>query len=315
MTTTKEYNARYYAENKERIKENRNKHYAENKERLKETIQKYRAEHKEQIKEYNSNYREEHKDYCKEYLKVYAEKNRDKLIEYNTFYSSDIRLHAITSIKTCTIGDIKKWDLWCKQIKRSAKKEKHTYSDDFTNDIMFDMMAKGCFYCGQLARTIDRIDSTLGHIPNNCVGSCYPCNVSKGADDLFTFIRKAYYRARGEYIDDDTDIWFVYNTKPRMSNYKTSAKKQKVPFELTEKDWNMLIEGVCKYCKRSPTTWFGIDREIPSKGYVIDNVVSCCWDCNRDKHVQDADVVLKRNEMIAERVDRGELVIKNCSRM
>jgi len=254
-----------------------------------------------------------HKDPVKrkEYFEQYRAANREKNKEYSNKYREDRKQNAIDSIISYTIIDRHKWDMWCDEIKRNAK-NKHPYSDDFTNDIMFTMMIQGCFYCGQLATTVDRIDSALDHTPNNCVASCYGCNFSKGVSDPSTFIRKAYYRARGEYADDVTNIWFVHETKPDMSGYRIRAKKQGVPFELKKKDWEILTKGVCVYCKRSPTTWFGVDRVNPSKGYIIDNVISCCFDCNVDKHKFSVDTMSDRNVRISDRVDTGELDVNVC---
>ena len=171
------------------------------------------------------------------------------------------------------------------------------------------MLNKGCFYCGEIAITIDRIDSTIDHTPENCVASCWGCNNSKGAADPATFIRKAYYRVRSEYVDYDIDIWSIIAQKPSLWHYKNRAKKKKIPFDLTKEDFDVLIRDACKYCQRSPTTWFGIDRVVPSLGYVLENVVSCCFDCNVDKLEDDIDTMMARNERIANRVDAGELVI------
>lgn len=77
----------------------------------------------------------------------------------------------------------------------------------------------------------------------------------------------------------------------------------------------MLIKGDCAYCHRSPTTWFGIDRIVPSLGYVIGNVVSCCYDCNLDKLDTDVATTMKRNGRIADRVDAGELAIEECEKI
>jgi len=225
--------------------------------------------------------------------------------EHKQKYRKNNKQHAYDSIASGVIIDRHTWDPWCKQIKSCAKTNKRPYSDDFTNDVMFEMMVQGCFFCDDVATTIDRIDSKLDHTPDNCVGSCEGCNKSKGVADPDTFIRKAYYRARGEYYDDDTDLWFVHKNRPSMSNYKS----KKVPFELTKDEWDKLVVGECAYCHRSPTTWFGVDRKIPSKGYVSDNVATCCWDCNNDKAEDDVDTMRARNERIAKRMDDGELVI------
>ena len=232
--------------------------------------------------------------------------------EYSTKRLEDLKRHAMDSITSGEIIDHHKWDVWCNIIKRGAKK--YPYSEDLTNEKMFVSMANNCFYCGDIATTIDRIDSTLTHTPENCVGCCFGCNISKGASDSSTFIRKAYYNARGGYIDENTDIWFENKTKPKMSDYKKRANKKGVSFDLTKEEWDILIKGVCEYCKRTPPKWFGIDRVKPEDGYVIGNVVSCCFDCNNDKHVADIKTTRKRNERIANRVDNGVLVITDCEK-
>lgn len=242
-------------------------------------------------------------------------KDREKNKEYDRNRLKELNQHATNSITFGKIIDQYTWDVWCKEIKRHATRKNHPYSEDFTNDIMFCMMTKGCFYCGQLATTIDRLNSTLNHTLSNCVASCRGCNNSKGTADPATFIRKTYYRVRGKYVDDVDDIWFINKNKPKISLYKQNSKKRGIVFELTKEEFDILVRGDCDYCNRSPTTWFGIDRKIPREGYVRGNVVSCCYDCNLDKLEDDVDTMAKRNERIANRVDNGELVINECLKM
>lgn len=237
-------------------------------------------------------------------------KDINKRKEYKVTYNIDLKQHAIDSVKSGEIINQNKWNMWCKKIKSGVKN--HPYTDEFTNDTIFEMMTGGCFYCGDAAMTIDRIDSTRDHTPDNCVASCWGCNCSKGAADSATFIRKAYYRARGKYIDGVVDIWFVYKNKPRIDKYKRNAEQKGVMFDLSKEEWDTLVAGNCEYCKRSPTAWFGIDRTIPSEGYVLGNVVPCCFDCNIDKHENDVETMMKRNERISCRVDAGDIVIDKC---
>ena len=255
----------------------------------------------------------------KEKRKEYREKNSEKLKEKNKEYEAkrreDLKQHAYDSITSNEIIDRKKWDQWCNRIKFSAKDHKHPYSDDFTSDIIFEMLLSGCFYCENIATTIDRVDSKLEHTIENCVGCCRGCNMSKGVADHSSFIRKACFRVFGEYVDDDHDIWYVNKTIPSMCDYKSKAKKKGVSFELSKEDWESLIVGKCGYCKRSPTTWFGIDRKVPSLGYVLENVVSCCCDCNLDKLEDDIESMKERNKRIANRVISGELVISKCEKV
>jgi glutaredoxin len=94
-----------------------------------------------------------------------------------------------------------------------------------------------------------------------------------------------------------------------MDIYKKRAEKKGVLFGLENDDWKQLIKGKCAYCHRIPNTWFGVDRVIPEDGYTLENAVSCCFDCNLDKHEGDVEVMTKRNERIASRVNAGEIVI------
>jgi len=263
------------------------------------------AKRKKQQKEYN----EKNKERQREQRKKRYENDKERMIDSERKRHETRKQHAIDSITVDEIIDRYKWDMWCKNIKRCAKNKKHPYSEDFTNDIMFEMMVQGCFYCGDIATTIDRIDSKLEHTIDNCIGCCHGCNISKGNADLSTFVRKAYYRVCEEYYDDDIDIWFVHKNKPRIDKYKKRANKQGVPFELTKEDFDILTNGNCTYCKRIPTTWFGVDRVIPTEGYVLTNVVSCCYDCNIDKLEDDIDTMISRNERIITRVVSGKLCI------
>lgn len=285
----KEYQQKYRLEKKERIEEIWSIHYEKNKETYKERSRKHYHENKEQ--------------------------NKEQKKERNAKCLEGRKQHAINSIATGEIIDRYQWDKWCNEIKRHAKNKKYPYSDDFTNDIMFEMMLKGCFYCGDIATTIDRINSKLDHIIENCVGCCHGCNISKGAADPDTFIRKAYYRVHDKYYDEDIDIWFTNKKKPTTYGYGYTAKKKGVSFELTKEDFDILINGNCKYCNRSPTTWFGVDRVVPSLGYVIGNVVSCCYDCNLDKSEDDVETMRTRNERIVGRIFTGELIIDNKEKM
>ena len=243
--------------------------------------------------------------------------NRSSLLYFYKYerQTYDLKQFAVDSITYGEIKDLKKWNMWCSRLKSSAKQNKYPYPVEFTNDIIFDMMKLGCFYCQDIATEIDRIDSNLGHIPENCVGCCHGCNISKGVSDSSTFIRKAYFRARREYVDDVNNIWFVNDKKPSLWDYKNSARRVNVLFDLTVGEFEKLIRDDCKYCRRTPDKWFGIDRVIPSLGYVLDNVVTCCWDCNVDKLDGDVASMIARNDRIASRVTAGELVIKEYEKV
>lgn len=84
------------------------------------------------------------------------------------------------------------------------------------------------------------------------------------------------------------------------SNYKSRSKIKKWEFELSKELFSSLVTSNCHYCNQSPskvrldrikikrkesTTALlnGIDRIDSNKGYVKDNVLPCCEDCNKAK--------------------------------
>lgn len=81
-----------------------------------------------------------------------------------------------------------------------------------------------------------------------------------------------------------------------LRDYKRNAREHGRIWELSVTRAQELFSGPCVYCGLPPATvkragaatqsWFtynGIDRIDSSRGYVDDNVVSCCPDCNRAK--------------------------------
>lgn len=230
---------------------------------------------KEEQKKYDAAYYQKNKERKKINLaRRYVDK-KEKIKERQRNYHEDIKQRAEKSIVSGSIINKHKWNLWCNMIKRNARNNNRQYSKDFTSDIMFDMMIDGCFYCGDIATTIDRLDSTIkSHTVDNCVGCCYGCNTSKGTADPSTFIRKAYYRVRGKYLVNDTDIWYEPTRKTCLGKYKSRAKSRGVLIGLSKEYFDTLIKNDCAYCHRSPITCFGIDRIIPGAGYVMGNVVA-----------------------------------------
>jgi 5-methylcytosine-specific restriction endonuclease McrA len=194
---------------------------------------------------------------------------------------------------------------WCFFWNKKTAEEK-IFPYDISAEDGFEMMKKRCFYCGDFATSIDRLDNTLHHTLNNCVGCCEFCNISKQATDPLTFILRAVYRRKFIYYEDD-DIWHNNKNKPRLDKYKSRVDIQNRPFELTNNQFNKLIVGQCHYCKRHPPKgkFFGIDKVYPDDGYTLDNCVSACASCNRDKWKYTIDEFTLRDERITTRYLEG----------
>lgn len=80
-----------------------------------------------------------------------------------------------------------------------------------------------------------------------------------------------------------------------LSRYRSNAGKRGLEWTLTEDEANKLLVENCHYCGSVPSilqtakwtnvsfTYNGIDRKDNGRGYVADNVVSCCKLCGHAK--------------------------------
>lgn len=73
-------------------------------------------------------------------------------------------------------------------------------------------------------------------------------------------------------------------------SYKQNARNRGLPWEISDETFDELVSGNCAYCgatpspihrdTRYPIPFNGIDRIDSKKGYVDENVVPCCPQCN-----------------------------------
>lgn len=82
---------------------------------------------------------------------------------------------------------------------------------------------------------------------------------------------------------------FMSPFKYRYGYYKIScAKNRGLKFELTLDEFSILVKQPCYYCGEIGSDLTidglnGLDRLNPNEGYVLENIVSCCYPCNRMK--------------------------------
>lgn len=102
-------------------------------------------------------------------------------------------------------------------------------------------------------------------------------------------------------ISPSCGCYFVERSKAALingqyRNYRQCAKRKKLKFEISRKQFDELINSKCFYCgiEPLPFSWKmrnkqfhgvmnGIDRIDSNKGYVKNNIVACCKHCNRAK--------------------------------
>lgn len=80
------------------------------------------------------------------------------------------------------------------------------------------------------------------------------------------------------------------------AQYKYGAKRRNISFNLSKEEFFEIVIQNCFYCGSEPSNnakskwsngdfvYNGIDRIDSFKGYIIENIVPCCWKCNNAKN-------------------------------
>lgn len=294
--THKEEKKNYKQTNKKRIAEQRKKY----KQTHKEQIKKYNEINKEHISEQSKKYYEMHKEERKNYEKInkvriaqvhknYQQNNKEYLSEQKKIYSKKRFINCLL--------------LHCK-----GKKIGFDIDETWVLFVLQSQNSK-CFYCKLeiyepmnekwnkfLQISIDRKNSNIGYIKENCVLSCLFCNLSKNASTVEQFIDYLNLLKTGDSMNkykDEKNIDWAY----RLSNFmKVFTQKEKVPNEFSpEIIKQMFIKqsgldyftGLPMITSKIPHFPFkpSIDRIDNSKPHTLDNCVLVCLAGNYGRHV------------------------------
>ncbi len=94
---------------------------------------------------------------------------------------------------------------------------------------------------------------------------------------------KAYYSTHQGKLKEH-QCTYSKTLKGRYRTVKGSAKRRSLEFTISIKQFEMEIKKPCAYCndhyRADIGTGSGIDRLDNSKGYIPDNIASCCGHCN-----------------------------------
>lgn len=145
-----------------------------------------------------------------------------------------------------------------------------------------------CLYCNEIISTIglDRVNNEQGYIMGNVVPCCKICNFSKGNLSIAEW--NFYIDCLTYFKESDNYTIIIYNKridsiKTQYGNYKRSALRRGLHFEISLEKFSCFSYVPCKFCGVISNT-VGIDRINNNLGYLMHNLVSCCKNCNRSKN-------------------------------
>ncbi|MFA5048787.1 MAG: hypothetical protein WC516_07210 [Patescibacteria group bacterium] len=82
-----------------------------------------------------------------------------------------------------------------------------------------------------------------------------------------------------------TACYNLYIPEQMFRTYKTSTKSRNYVFEISFDEFSILVHQPCWYCGdyNRAGIMSGLDRIDNNIGYVLNNVIPCCPDCNKMK--------------------------------
>lgn len=143
-----------------------------------------------------------------------------------------------------------------------------------------------CFYCGADENIgIDRLNSNISYIEENCVSCCSTCNMIKKSMDMGSFLQKvrdiAVYNKLTEFEKYNfVKSNLIIGNSSSYSDYKNRSIKMFQKFEITKEEFKEITQKDCYLCGSKNDKGIGIDRVDNNTGYKIENCKSCCSYCN-----------------------------------
>ena len=179
-------------------------------------------------------------------------------------------------------------------IKKSAKSRNIEWL--LSNEFAIKLLNQKCNYCNKLIgyNGIDRVDSNDSYNEKNCVSCCKKCNYLKQTSTVSDFISKIKYLLKVNYLIDENETEnydemktiFICGENAYYPKFIYYSKKRNIHNEISKNMYNNMIEEPCHYCKNTFTEGArGIDRIDSTKGYLIGNIVPCCYSCNVMKNI------------------------------
>jgi len=197
--------------------------------------------------------------------------NMNKKVCYNIIRGCRSQLDTEYAYTRCDL---------CLEKDREKNKERRSKAKEI-NELNSDKHTK---LCGSCCKELP-IDNFIGLL-SVITKTCDVCRKQNKTQD-----KKRDKEHRNETVRN--------NTKPQYTNYKKSANERNIAFNISYDEYIKIVKNTCYYCGTIHERGFnGIDRTDSSRGYVLDNCVSCCQMCNYMKGSLSKSVFIKRVEHI-----------------
>ncbi len=190
----KEYNRKYYLDNKKKSNERSRIYHQEHKKEINERSRKYNQDHRKELNERAVTYRKGKKEEIKQYNRKYYQDHKEKAQRVSIKYQQEHKVQSKQWRQT-------HWDFvlvsHCKYSDKKFNRECNI-TTEFIHKMLHHQTYR-CFYCDCVLSlingnrlhnqaSVDRVDNSFGHVISNCVMSCISCNDHKKSQTLEKFM-------------------------------------------------------------------------------------------------------------------------------
>ena len=227
--------------------------------------------------------------YCIQHRKKMIEQDNDEYHKHNAELMKkwrDSNPEKVKEINEKTKNNIYKY---YQVYKNSAEVKQLVF--EFTKEEFVKIVESPCNYCGIIQEKgfngIDRVNSTIGYIKDNCVSCCAMCNYMKGCLDKNIFIQRVEHIVTYNKLAEGKlcpKSFKDYDTN--YLSYKSRSDKKGLQFKMSKCVFDILTNRSCYLCGKQTTKTHqnGLDRIDSSIGYIENNVYTCCGNCNYMKN-------------------------------
>ena len=224
--------------------------------------------------------------YCMNHRQRRIDENIGEYLEQNARNAKQWRENNQDKVKDNNQNKINNINLQYGVYSRSARDKNLAF--EISQEEFNKTVKEPCHYCNVIQERgfngIDRLDSNIGYVIDNCVSCCKICNYMKCSLPVDVFLKRIEHiltynnKINGRYFTEE----FCDTNSVCYNKYRTRADDKSLPFELTHEDYNTITNSQCYLCGRKSYEKHknGIDRIDNDLGYTMSNIQPCCYSCN-----------------------------------
>jgi hypothetical protein len=247
--------------------------------------------------------------YCMNHRQRQIDENVGEYLERQAQQAKKWRENNPDKVKVNNQNKINNINLQYGVYSRSASDKRLDF--EISQEEFNKIVKEPCYYCDIIQERgfngIDRLDSNIGYVVDNCVSCCKVCNYMKGSLPVNVFLKRIEHiltynnKINGRYFTEE----FCDSNAVSYNEYKKRADNKSLLYDLTTEEYNTITKSQCYLCSRNSREKYknGIDRVDNNLGYIMSNVKACCASCN----------YIKKNMELGELFDKMTEIFMKCN--